>query len=68
MSTFDHSHIEHAVDSLRSEGRDQHLDREPESDIRTNHLVLVIQTAVTGSLVEEDVVSHIAAKAIKLSL
>ena len=31
MSTFDHSHIEHAVDSLRSEGRDQHLDREPES-------------------------------------
>lgn len=31
MSTFDHSHIEHAVDSLRSEGRDHHLDREPES-------------------------------------
>ena len=31
MSTFDHSHIEHAVASLRSEGRDHHLDREPES-------------------------------------
>ena len=31
-------------------------------DIRTNHLVLVIQIAVTGSLVEEAAVSHIAAK------
>ncbi|QKL21084.1 hypothetical protein RI02_05230 [Bacillus altitudinis] len=31
-------------------------------DIRTNHLVLVIQIAVTGSLVGEAAVSHIAAK------
>ncbi|AMB89275.1 hypothetical protein UF15_02400 [Bacillus sp. L_1B0_12] len=31
-------------------------------DIHTNHLVLVIQIAVTGSLVGEDAVSHIAAK------
>ncbi|MFB8733995.1 CotG/ExsB N-terminal domain-containing protein [Bacillus sp. SL00103] len=62
MSTFDHSHIEHAVDSLRSEGRDHHLDREPESrrshkSARSRH-----SNRRHWFLVEEDAVNHIAAK------